>query len=772
MYYGIVWNDVRRSKAIAITTLVLVAAAAMLVSLAGILVVNLSGAIDNLMERAKTPHFQQMHLGEIDFARLSAFAEANGYVDDFQVLEFLNIDGSQIFLNGESLADSFQDHGLSVQSERFDYLLNLDGDVIEAADGQIYVPLMYMENNAATVGGQAVIAGKTFDVAGFFRDSQMNSTLASSKRFVVSETDFAALRAQGDLEYLIQFRLTDLTALSAFAAAYSEAGLEANGPTITYPLFRMINALSDGMMIAVILFVSALVVAIAFMCIRFTLLAKVEDEYREIGVMKAIGLRLSDIQRIYLAKYAVLALVGCVLGFGLALAFRGMLLENIRLYMGESESTFLASLAGVGGVVFVFMAIVAYVLAILRRFRRISAAEAIRFGASQEPAIGAKRMRLNQNKILNTNVFLGVKDVLARKGLYGTMLGVLIILAFIIVVPQNLYNTIAAESFIRYMGIGSADIRMDIQQAADPAGRTREIAGALAADDAVAEYVVLRTKTFPMELDDGSQVSTHIELGDHTVFPVEYLHGSAPMAADELALSVMYADELAKEVGDNITVLIGDEPRELKVTGVYSDITNGGKTAKAAFAADGAEILRSVIYVQLVDGSLVSEKTTAYAAQFDAAKVTGIEEYVSQTFGSTIGAVETASRAAVLVALAVAMLVTVLFMKMLVAKDRYGIAVMKALGFTNSDIRAQYIARSVFVLLLGVAVGTVLANTLGEALVGLAIASFGAASFRFVVNPLFAYVLSPLMMAAAVLAATIMGTSAAGEISISANIKE
>ena len=57
-------NDVLRSKAVALTTMAFVAAAAMLVALAAILVVNLSGAIDTLMTRAKTPHFMQMHAGE------------------------------------------------------------------------------------------------------------------------------------------------------------------------------------------------------------------------------------------------------------------------------------------------------------------------------------------------------------------------------------------------------------------------------------------------------------------------------------------------------------------------------------------------------------------------------------------------------------------------------------------------------------------------------------------------------------------------------------
>lgn len=111
--------------------------------------------------------------------------------------------------------------------------------------------------------------------------------------------------------------------LGAFKNDYTSAGLEANGPSITYPLFKMLNAMSDGLMIFVILLVSLLVVAVAFMCIRFTLLATIERDTREIGVMKAIGLRVSDIKKLYLVKYAGIAALGCALGYVLSLVFRG-----------------------------------------------------------------------------------------------------------------------------------------------------------------------------------------------------------------------------------------------------------------------------------------------------------------------------------------------------------------------------------------------------------------------------------------------------------------
>ncbi|MHB1150739.1 MAG: ABC transporter permease [Eubacteriales bacterium] len=772
MFLRIIRNDIFKSKSITFTTMIFVAAAAMLVSLAVILVVNLWGAIDSLMMQAETPHFMQMHSGKIDTARFTAFAEQNDYVDEFQVLEFLNVDGQQFIFGQNSLANSVQDNGFCVQSEKFDYLLNLNGNVINASDGELYVPICYMRDNTAKIGDTAVICGKEFVVKGFLRDSQMNSMLAGSKRFLVSENDYMEIKSFGNTEYLIEFRLKDLSALGIFKNEYNAAGLEANGPTITYPLIKTINAISDGMMIAVILLISFLVVAIAFLCIRFTLLAKIEDDYREIGVMKAIGLRVSDIKKIYLVKYAMIAVAGCVLGFALSFVFRGMLLENIRLYMGESENSSFALLFGIIGVLLVLAAIITYVNGVLKRFKKIYAAEAIRFGASQEKSAGAKYLCLSKNKLFNTNVFLGVKDVLARKRLYATMLAVLVISSFIMIVPQNLYNTISSKSFSTYMGIGRCDLRVDIQQTDKISEKADEILVTMSIDSSISKFTLLTTKTFKAKTKDGSDESIKVELGNHSLFSVEYSEGRIPAAENEIALSVMNADELGKKVGDVIILVTEEKEKNLTVCGIYSDITNGGKIAKAFFTDDSADIMKCIICAELSDKFQVGTIAAEYTDKFNYAKISGIDEYITQTFGSTINSVGRASCAAIAVALTITILVTLLFMKMLVAKDRYSIAVMKSFSFTNPDITVQYVSRSMFVLIVGIVLGTLLANTLGEKLAGMVISSFGASSFKFAVNPLLAYLICPLMMVCAVLIATMMGTSGAGKIKIYENIKE
>ena len=145
---------------------------------------------------------------------------------------------------------------------------------------------------------------------------------------------------------------------------------------------------------------------------------------------------------------------------------------------------------------------------------------------------------------------------------------------------------------------------------------------------------------------------------------------------------------------------------------------------------------------------------------------------MEQTFGGTLQSVQAASRIAGLVSAVIVLLVTLLFMKMLTAKDRYSIAVLRAIGFTGSDIKRQYAWRAFLVLSAGILLGTVLAGTLGEKLSAAAASWFGAAAFRFAIDPLSTYLYSPLILVCSGLLATIWGTADAGHVKLCQSIKE
>ncbi len=283
-----------------------------------------------------------MHAGPLDQAEIDSWAAANELVTDQQTVEMITMDGSNLYL-GESQnpeENSIMDISFVTQNEGFDFLLDLDNEIIQLSPGEIAVPVYYSQQRDLAIGDEVRVntgAGEmVFTIAAFSRDSQMNPAIVHSKRFLVHEQDYASLRETiAETEYLIEFLLVDDSQIGAFASAYQASDLPKTGPAVDQGLFKTLNALSDGLVAGVVILMSLLLIVIAILCLRFTLLATIEEDTKEIGVMKAIGIARSDIKRIYLAKYVVMGAAAALLGYLTSLLLNQVLSANILLYIGQ-----------------------------------------------------------------------------------------------------------------------------------------------------------------------------------------------------------------------------------------------------------------------------------------------------------------------------------------------------------------------------------------------------------------------------------------------------
>ncbi len=209
-----------------------------LLSSALILTLGVLGTVDGFMETARTPHFMQMHQGPLDVQRMEQFVDDRDDVVAWEAIEFLNVENSQLTFGGQSLDTEIQQNGFVTQPEHLDLLLSPEGEVVRPDAGQVYVPGFYAEKYDLIAGDDITLQTPQgemgFTVAGEFRDSQMNSTLASSKRLLISDADYADLveRTGTRPEYLISFRLNSTADVSSFEAAYSTAQLESEGPSL------------------------------------------------------------------------------------------------------------------------------------------------------------------------------------------------------------------------------------------------------------------------------------------------------------------------------------------------------------------------------------------------------------------------------------------------------------------------------------------------------------------------------------------------------------
>jgi putative ABC transport system permease protein len=530
------------------------------------------------------------------------------------------------------------------------------------------------------------------------------------------------------------------------------------GPAVDQGLFRIINTLSDGLVAGVVILMSLLLIVIAILSLRFTLLATIEEDTREIGVMKAIGIASFDIKRIYLAKYVVMGAAAVLLGYLTSLLLNQVLSANILLYIGSASKSMLQTALPLVAASSIFLIVTISCVVILRRFNHISAVEALRTGAVGESMRSIPMLNLKRGRALNINAYLGVRDVLQCSRLYGLLAFVFFFCAVIIIIPIHFLTTIQSPTFISYMGTGQSDIRIDLRQSEDVADRFDSTVAYLTDDPDVAKLSPLVTSQFTVRQSDGTLETLKIETGDFSLFPLDYVNGTAPQQENEIALSYLNAREMEKQIGDTITLVIEGQDREMVVSGIYQDITNGGRTAKATLPYNPQAVIWYTVNLNLASDVSIEEKVLQYSQIFDPARITDTASFVSQTVGNTVQQLKTVTVVTVVVGLALSVLITSLFMMMLITKDSNQIAIMRSLGFSLRNIRTQYLTRALFLLAFGIVLGTLFSNTLGQQLVSVVFSLQGASRISFVIDPLQAYVMYPLLLMFTVAVTTFLST--------------
>ena len=764
MILRMVKKDFLRNKATILTLFLFIFLSSLFASAGSFMAAGLTGAVKYLFEKSKVPHFVQMNSGEIDKAAVSQFVSESRYVKEVQIVEMISMGSRNILFNGkkENGQNDVMDISLVRQNKDFDFLLTLDNSPVYVDKGKIAVPVYYMQKENLKKGDKIRIYDGDFStdliISDFIRDAQMNPAIIHSKRFVINDEDFHSIRTKiGKSEQLLEFRLDDISSLGEFRTEYGKAPFRLNGPVIDHSLFILLNSITDGIITAAVILVSIIINIIALLCLSFTVLASIEEDYREIGTMKAIGISNTEIKKIYAVKYGVISAVGCASGYLLSVFLKGFLLSDLSLYMGKAPS-------GAAGYIFaaftsllIFFMIMLFCMIILKKFRKISTVEALRTGIKDKRK--SFRMNLKNFRSLNPDIFLGIKDILVRFKLYRLLFMIFFICSFLVIVPVNFLNTIKSPSFIVYTGAAESDIRIDIQQSAKIEENFSDIIAYIKNDADIKEVSPVATSRVQILNADGDYEDIDIETGDFTIFPAGYIKGKVPVNDGEAALSYLNSKETGKNPGDKIILKIDDTIKEMTVTGVYQDITNGGKTVKAVINSRDGEKQRYVININVKEGTDINKKIASYKNLFPEVKITYPEEYMNQTMGETVKYLENFTLVTILSASGILMLMTSLFLKMLLSKDRFEISILRRIGLSVRNIKIQYVTRMISVIIPGILLGTAAANTAGQKITGIMWSFLGAAEIKFVIDPLQGYILCPAVLTAIVVITTLQATN-------------
>ena len=729
--------DLARGAVVAATLTALIALAATLMSAGTSLVVDSLSATHRLSQRAKLPDLVQMHTGRIDDNTLQAidhWAEARSDVTDHEVIKTLPVARQELSINGVNQSESYNEPAFVTSPKRFDLLLDDDGNPVDPGPGEVVLPIHYRVIKAADVGDAVTVTAggrtTTLTVVGFARDAEMNAAMIPSKRLVVSSEDFSVLEQRlTEPEYLIEFTLTDSARPGGVIDAYKEAGLPSTGVNISASMIQFMNSLNVMLIVAVALVVAIVLAVVAILALRYAALAAIETDLAQIAVLKAIGAPLSRIRRLYVVKYLALSALGAALGYAAGQPLAAALEAPTTLYLGRPPTTLWSVGAPILTVLVLTLGVIGFTWLALGRIGRISAIEALRSGTSASLRPRRQRWRLSGLRRLPVQVWLGAREALRPSN--ALLLGVLALCTLTMVLPANVATTLSNPQIATYLGAGQADLRIDVRSGVQDLATVEK---RIDSDPHVTRHATILRRSYKMATTAGGWETVLIDIGDHEAFPMKYLSGHGPTTNDEVSLSYSQAQVTGAKEGSTVTVQTADGTKDLTVTGVYQDITNNGKTAKATFD-DGAPALWQIIYANFRSSDQASAVARDLRQEYPGVQAIGMNQYASQFFGATGSQVRLITTMACVIALGLSFLITVLFTVLIVSRERPQICVLMALGSTRRDIAGQYLIRFGILALTGIALGLQAAFTLGSSTIGALMATRGAPDLELLPNP-------------------------------------
>lgn len=756
--------------------------AASLVVAATIVVTLLFTSITQMYKTAKPPHFLQMHMGEINQEAIDEFNSSYDGVTAWQTVSMIDVYGDDLKVYGDtefSLSECRLDISLVKQNKEYDLLLDKDRNVIKVNKGEIGIPVILLDSYDINLGDTVVLTSKgvtmEFKVTAFVHDAQMNSTLCSSTRMLISDEDYEELFGKvGVIEYIIETYFTDSSQATGYQTAYEKADLPQNGQAVTYTMIILLSAFADIMMAMILILVSVLLVLVAQMCIKYTVMATMEEEIGEIGTMKAIGMSYKDIRNLYLEKYKMMIAAGIVIGYLLALIMSNMFISHVSNTFGKQPISILTIGLPAVACLLVYFITNHYCKKILKKLKKVTVVEALvtgkGFGKKEHAKDG-----LYKSKMMPVNLLVSVRETLHNFGGFVIVFVVMFIVSGIMIVPMNLSNTMKSKEFIPYMGSPMEDILIQIDAGENLENRYENMKKLLKEDADIEEYKEFKSVCVETYNSDNDWMNIHVECGNDAGKGLIYLEGKAPSMENEIAISMLNSNTMGKNTGEKIVLKYNNIQKEFVVSGIYQDVTSGGYTAKAICSFAGVDTEKYQFTIKLTDGVAAKEKASQWSDKMGGGyDIESMKEFINQTVGAVSRQVETITTAVLVIGVLLVTLIVVLFMKLRLAKDVAQIAAMKAIGFTNYDVRKQYLFKIGIVSVAGIVAGSLISNILGEGIVSVAFGmmGLGISKIAFIINPWTAYVILPLGLLAVVAGMTWISTRQIREYNIISLINE
>lgn len=755
MYLRILKNDLKRKKTMNVILLIFVILAATFIASSANNLITVSGAVDNFFEKANFPDYWFSSTNAADMERFEDFASENGY--EHSTLRLVQIEPKNVTIEGEKMEYK---NTICLSTLGGINIFDKNDDVItHINDGEIYVAgyMFHSTENDYHEGGKIFISQngveKEFTVKGYSKDALYGSEMVGMGRFLVSENDAALFDTESaaacssvevhtrDEEYIDKFNALGINTIMS----------------IDRSMFKMVYIM-DTLIAGILLVVSVCLILISMVILRFIINFTITEEFREIGVMKAIGIKNFAIRGLYIAKYFAIAVIGTAVGLCISFPLSRLMISGALKKMVISSGD--NYLINISAAVLAAVIVVLFSYLCTRKIKKFSPIDAIRSGETSERYKKKGILRLGKSH-MPTVPFMALNDIFSGVKNYISMIIIFILGTLLVIIPTNTINTLRSDKLITIFNMVESDHVISQELLFNPNednkskverqfSEVREMFAENGIDVDVFQEIMFRAN-----VNKGEKRTNSISfqsMGGVTPDMYTYLEGTPPQNVHEVALTFLIAERIGAEIGDDVEIKLGEDTRTYTVSAINQSMNNMGEGVRFHedaeldynYAAGCFGI--QVNYKDSPDKAELAERKALLEKLYPDATVFTSGEYISYMIGNIAGQLDQMKILILSIILAINALVAVLMVKSFITKEKSEIALLKAIGFQNGTLTLWQTLRIGIVLIVSVLTGALVSTPLSSLIITPIFRMMGAYSIEYDIRAVEVYVVLPLIM--------------------------
>lgn len=484
------------------------------------------------------------------------------------------------------------------------------------------------------------------------------------------------------------------------------------GDTIyTYDRIKGGYTASYQMIGAALCLVSVILAGTIIALTLFLIRSDMDEDTRNIGIYKSLGMTGAQITAIYLVCYGIIGfmgtLLGSVLGGRLGRKIITKILGDIGIYTVSIDRTFTYQLmAGL----LVLITVITICFCAIFKIRKLNAAHALRMGSWQIREHSQKKPRsIFYHGRASFEAYYAVRGIQNKKLRYAYIAGVSFIFGCLTIICLGCLNAVRnIDEEPEVWGFIKTDIYVTSQGDTPVSRIIEELENA---PEVIYTYGVnkVTSKYKPDNRENWQEIATEVyELPWREEVKDRSLYGRRPLYENEIGIGLALARKHGLKVGDSMELVVNGKKMKYKITGIFQTLSNYGNIIRMVtndldqfVRADGSYADYMLVLADSVDKwEYAKELAEKYDGKFSfiASKSNG--ENITGVLAPAVGTILT-------VLLIVAILITMNLTFLLIQREQRLIGLLKAVGMTSRQIVKIYSWKNGLSALVGTGLGLV-----------------------------------------------------------------